>query len=131
MVNHGRLTTERERDIFKNQTTRLWTIAKGLKPYECSANCKAPDDFFTGKPWIKEVDDLEEGQLRFPIACKIWDGTETGSEKNSDDLKWLFNGTLLYQTNDISSYSGTEVSYLVKLFSKVIYYLVKLFSKVV
>ena len=64
-----------------------------MSPYECSANCKAPSRFYIGEPWITMGDEaIEEGQVNLEIPCKIWDGIVAGSDKNSDEVRWTFNG---------------------------------------
>ena len=64
-----------------------------MSPYECSANCKAPSRFYIGEPWITMGDEaIEEGQVNLEIPCKIWDGITAGSDKNSDEVRWTFNG---------------------------------------
>ena len=82
---------QREEDIFKNQTTTLWNYAQNLKPYQCSANCKAPSKYFIGEPWIDMANQsIKVGQY-LEINCKIWDGKVVGANKrNSDELRWFF-----------------------------------------
>merc|ERR1719370_2156717 len=91
--NKRRSIETREEDIFKNQTSTLWKLANQMSPYECSANCKAPSRFYIGEPWITMGDEaIEEGQVNLEILCKIWDGIAAGSDKNSDEVRWTFNG---------------------------------------
>merc|ERR1719481_1833603 len=88
---------QREVDIFNNQTLQLWNLAKKMKPYKCSENCQAPDDFYLGKPWIQADNKaMEEGGINTLIPCKIWDGIVSSREKNSDIIRWYFNDELLF-----------------------------------
>jgi len=87
----------REEAVFKTQTLALWHLSQLMPPYECSANCKAPSRFYIGEPWIT-MDDVavEEGWFNFEITCKIWDGISKGTDKNSDEVIWTFNGNPLF-----------------------------------
>ena len=35
---------------------------------------------------------IEEGQVNLEINCKIWDGIAAGTDRNSDEVRWTFNG---------------------------------------
>ena len=83
----------REEDIFINQTSTLWKLAHQMPPYQCSSNCKAPSRFYIGEPWINMGGEaIEEGQVNLEINCKIWDGIAAGTDRNSDEVRWTFNG---------------------------------------
>jgi predicted GTPase len=107
---------KREVDIFQNQTINLWKRVKGMKKYECSENCQAPEDFYTGTPWLESANKnkVEDGQSNFVVPCKIWDGITSGdsSHKNSDMLKWFFRGEELFsQDYGMDPIAKTEVRF--------------------
>ena len=90
----------REEDIFKNQTTKLWRLAKEMTPYKCSDNCKAPSRFYIGEPWIDMGEEtIEDGQEKLEIYCKIWNGDMVVAKNYSDEIRWTFNGELLFAWN--------------------------------
>ena len=102
---------QREIDIFINQTTELFNLATAMAkhPYMCSENCKAPDDFYLGNPWIKEVPLVQEGAEQI-ISCKIWDGLFTSAGKNSDGMKWYLNNKLVFRTESETQNNLTSLS---------------------
>ena len=68
-----------------------------MPPYQCSSNCKAPSRFYIGEPWINMGGEaIEEGQVNLEINCKIWDGIAAGTDRNSDEVCWWFNGEPLF-----------------------------------
>eukprot|EP00092_Neocalanus_flemingeri_P002214 GFUD01002355.1.p1 GENE.GFUD01002355.1~~GFUD01002355.1.p1 ORF type:complete len:1269 (+),score=229.33 GFUD01002355.1:139-3945(+) len=91
---------KREDEMFLNQTTKLWKIIEGMPNYECSENCKAPDVYYLGVPWLTVSNEelLENDVTEVLVSCKIWNGLRTDEmESNSDDLQWYFNDQLLFK----------------------------------